>query len=157
MNIIDEFKKYDENLEETWEYINKHELLYELEAILGSYNGEQLCDKLFDFSFKYGVISIVKFMYEIVNYAYDINIFNSHTLSNNAEPNADINDPGLVAAVGSSGGKESGPFKAVIEDKYTLGRSECMEYLMNMRKYSEYYSKDHKFYFRYKKNKYGHK
>lgn len=152
MYIIDEFIKYDENYMETFEYITKHQLKEELDKILTSYKNKMLYDKLFEFSYKYGIVSIIKFLYEIVNYEYDVNIFDTYISSDNSDKNRLNNN---LVTVGDSNANNCGQLKFSLEDKWSIGRRECILYLMDMKKYSIYHSKNKKFYYRYNKKKYG--
>lgn len=155
MNIIEEFKKYDPNLPDTLAYLATHGLGGELDRILTTTKGEALCSELFAFGVRYGVLPIVKFLYEEVNYPFDVALLTGFVPVAPA-PHQDGPHGPLVATVSDGGaGGEPGTLKFSVEDRYSRGRNECIEYLTQMKKYSQYFSKDRRFWYRYRKDRYG--
>jgi hypothetical protein len=154
-NIIDEFQKYGENLPETIGYIKRFGLEGELDNILTTYKDTELCDNLFKFGFKYGILSIVKFLYEVVNHPYEVGIFNDFIAPDNSKKKEEVVATNLVTVGDDAGAGDSDPLRFTIGDKYSKGRNECINYLIGMKKYSTYFSKNKKFWYRYRKEKYG--
>ena len=142
--IIEQFKEFTDDYEETFNYIKKINVEDELKQILNS-KGSLLNDQLYKFAFKYGILLIVKFLYEYINHPFDIDHMTDFTGTLKDKVNVDKN---IVATVDNGTPSEFGKdCRFIVEDKYSKTRNECVMYIFNMKKYSKYYSKNKKYYY----------
>ncbi|ARF10034.1 hypothetical protein Indivirus_9_11 [Indivirus ILV1] len=141
MSIIDLFislygqKKADEILQ----YMEKYEILDEFN------NCENIESKLFFFSVKYGIIDIVKFLYEKLNIEYDYDILYRFNIT--LDSNEMISTKLLIPLNSSS--VEGKMLNLIQSDKFSKNRNLCISYLIDMKKYSRLSFKNKKFYYKY--------
>jgi hypothetical protein len=153
--IINSFKLFDEEYQLTFDYIKKYNLETELNQIL-NLSDNKLYDALLRFSFKYGILSIIRFIYEQINYPFEIHMLTEYvSTSGDSETKTNANATNMVA-VGGGDGSDTGSLRFAIEDKYSKTRNECISYILNMKKYSSYISQNKKFYYKFNKSKYKH-
>lgn len=155
--IINSFISFDEEYESTFDYIKKYNLETELNQIL-NLNDNKLYDALLRFSFKYGILSITRFIYEHINYPFEIHMLTEYVSTSGETTNkasTDANATNMIA-VGGGDGSDRGSLRFAIEDKYSKTRNECISYILNMKKYSSYISQNKKFYYKFNKAKYKH-
>ena len=153
--IINSFKLFDQNYQETFDYIKKYNLESELDQILK--NNNKIYESLLKFSFEYGILSITRFIYEQINYPFEIHIITEYVSTSNQNQNKNTeNANNMVSVSGNNNDSDSGSLRFAIEDKYSKTRNECISYILNMKKYSSYVSKNKKFYYRFNKEKYKH-
>jgi hypothetical protein len=96
--------------------------------------------KLFNFSVKYGIYEIVKFLYERKGVEYDILAdYGAVIKSTNPGPTD------MVAMTGSS----NTTCNIQVWDKFTRNRNICISYLMNIKKYSKSRRNRKKFYYKF--------
>jgi hypothetical protein len=105
--------------------------------------------QLFSFGIKYGIIEIVRFLYETVGIEYDYDVLNSYdTVLKGTTSN------GLTAMV-SAGGGGGETTRIQVWDKFSKNRNMCIAHLLNIKKYSSCRSQNKTFYYRFNK-KYSH-
>lgn len=106
--------------------------------------------KLFNFGVKYGIIEVVRFLYEKVNIEYDFNVIYEF----NSVLDKSINNPqnNLVSGIANTQiqtGSSNDKVSIEIWDKFTHNRKVCISYLVNMMKYSKQRSSNKKFYYKF--------
>lgn len=102
-------------------------------------------EKLFDFSIKYGILELVKFLYEDINFIYNFNLITKH-LYTSEEKDTIQNIIPVMNDVSANVG-----IKIRIIDKYSSKRESCLIYLNDMKKRSKLIIKDGNFYYKYNK------
>jgi hypothetical protein len=134
-----------------FDYITNAELNSQFFEIV---NSKLIVDKMqtvFEFSYKHGILAIVKYLYEVKNISYDQNILSGNTITLSS-----ANNSNAMLNLAESGSSENTKACFHIEDKFTEQRKICAQYLMDMRPYSEYKYKNGKHFYTLKKNKYRH-
>ncbi len=104
--------------------------------------------KLFIFGIKYGLIDIVKFLYEELYIEYDHDILFGFDVTLNSR---DILPTSLEIGVeyNSNGNTR---LNLTTWDKFTRNRNICINYLIDMKKYSKMRYKNKKFYYKFINN-----
>ena len=138
MGLIENFADFfgEETVELIHLYMLENEIFDEFEMVK---NNTTL---LFNFSVKYGILEIVRFLYERMQIEYDYDIitnYNSVLKSNEPSPTD------IVAMTGS--GNTSCNIQ--VWDKFTKNRNRCLAYLIDMKKYSKRRCNNKKFYYRF--------
>lgn len=139
-SILDEFKIYlENNPDNTLNYISEHGLDTEINDIITLNSGIDLLQKLTKFSMKYGILSILRFIYEYINFPFDINYINHFTDTQdlNSKQSAYVRNEYLIV------------------DAYYAARSQCIIYITNMKKYSRAVNIDTHFYYIFNAKKYA--
>ena len=142
MELIERFRNYygDERINEIYGYIVDNELVDKFERIK---NNKQ---ELFNFAVKYGIVEIVKFLYERINIEYNLEVitgFNS-TLES-GKNGSSVSSSNVPITTGSS----NDTIHIQVWDKFSKNRNICINYLINMIKYSKQRSSNKKFYYRF--------
>lgn len=154
--ILNIFKSYEKDYWDVFEYIRKFDLEKELIDILNANPNcnDRLYDALLRFSFKYGILSITRFIYEHLNHTFEMHMLTEYVGTASDSQNKDISYIQPMVAVGGDG-SDTSSLKFSIEDKYSKCRNECITYILNMKKFSTYISSNKKFYYRFNKSRYG--
>ena len=157
--ILINFGEYciDETYEETFEYIKKNNLDDEIQQIL-ALNGISLCENLMKFSMRYGILSILRFMYEYINYQFNMDYMNDFVgIDKSSKEQNNMSATSMVATVDGDAVSsiDGGSLRYSLHDKYSKQRNECISYIVEMRKYSSMVSQNKKFYYKFNKKKYG--
>lgn len=102
-------------------------------------------NNLFEFAIDYGLYDIVTFLYENKKISFNLNLIKKyHTVIEVNEDNI-IKIPIISDYSGNKG------IRLKIEDKFSLKRNECINYLIEMRKRSKLYSKNGNFFYKFNK------
>lgn len=117
------------------DYLKEHQIY---EKCINCKNEEQL----FEFSVHYGIYEFVIFLYEHRNITYNYSIITQYTVNISSQADND-NTISLATSSGSNG------LNTPLLDKYTSNRLICINYLLNMKKYSKMTSKDKNFYYNF--------
>jgi hypothetical protein len=141
MSIIDDFikSKGETTYNDILEYIKKYDLMDEFNFSCLDAN------KLFEFSLKYGIYKLVKYLYQIKKVTYNLNLVTEYNKTIESS-NDDSNRVSLISDNGANTG-----LRISIEDKFSPQRNKCLSYLYEMRKYSKMYSKNKQFFYTYNK------
>ena len=138
MGLIEDFVTSNGNdrVESIRLYMIENEIIDEFDTITND------TIKLFNFSVKYGIFDIVKFLYEKKNVEYDYDILLDYgSIIKSATPGP----TDTVAMTGSS----NTSVNVQIWDKFSKNRNYCINYLVNMKKYSKSRRCHKKFYYRF--------
>lgn len=152
------YKEFDKNHQQTENYLKRNNIYDELETILNTHKDGKLNDKLFEYSLKYGVLPLTKYLYEIENYSYDLKFILSQlpeqtiVSTNNSQEMESI-----TSAPTNTGLSNNEGLKYTIWDKYTSKRTECIQYLLKMKIYSEMQYLNGNFMYKFKKERYADK
>ncbi len=142
MSRIKEFIKYSgqDNYNEVFEFIEDNELQRKLFDVIDDN------EKLFKFSIRYGVLEITKFLFEHINYSYDLKEILEYSTKIGEETFPDDTNVPIMSDTGGTIGLH-------IEhiDKYGKKREECIKYLINMRKKSRMTTFNKHFYYKFNK------
>lgn len=105
---------------------------------------------LFYFGIKYGIFEIVKFLYEKVGLEYDYSMIQSFNTVIDSK-----NNPVLftapINAVTLTTGSTNTKMNVEVQDKFSNYRNLCINYLIDMKKYSHVRSSNKKFYYKFNK------
>lgn len=153
--ILAQFKDLGTNQDETFEYIAKYKLDDEIQEIL-KLNGDILCENLMKFSIRYGILSILRFMYEHLNFNFNISLINEYAGINDSQKSNNMVDMSNAITSDGSVATESDGIQIAMSDKYSYKRNECITYMLQMKKYSTLTPKNKRFYYTFNKKKYGH-
>ncbi|MCJ7636416.1 MAG: hypothetical protein MUO21_02910 [Nitrososphaeraceae archaeon] len=142
MSIIENFTEIygQQCVNEIYDFMIENELLVEFEKIKNSKND------LFEFGVKYGIIEIVRFLYEQINVEYDHNVIlgfdttlNSSTETTNS----------MVTSQPITTGSSNNKLTIQVLDKFSKNRNICINYLIRMKRYSKQRCSNKKFYYRF--------
>lgn len=100
--------------------------------------------KLFSFAMKYGILEIIRFLYENKNYTFDYNELVNYNccIDNRTNVNNEIEQPVLTHLTGN----DSLRFEHI--DKFSHARMKCICHLLSLKYKSIMYSKNGKFYYK---------
>ncbi len=143
MNIVDSFIAFygPEKAQNIMEYMKENSIFDEFE----------LCKKntsqLFFFAIKYGILDIVKFLYEELNIEYDHDIlFGFDMTLDSSKMLSTALETGVES--GSSGNTK---LNLTTWDQFSRNRNICINYLIDMKKRSKMRSKNKRFYYKFNK------
>ena len=141
MTLIDNFTKiYGQTcVDEIYEYMVENDLLTEF------YKIKNKPKKLFNFGIKYGIIEIVKYLYEHLNIEYDHNII----LGFDTQLKSNIHQNTLINAQPILTGSSNDKLRIEVIDKFTKNRKICIKYLIDMKKYSKFRCSKCVFYYKF--------
>jgi hypothetical protein len=134
---------------EVSEYMKKNNIYEKFEELI--YSDKFDWYVLFEFCFTYGIMSMLQYIYENTGISYDTAICDGYTKTFESNPG----DRADMANVAETGMSNKTSLTVKIDSKYAKGQHECFTYLMNVRKKSQYYSKNKKFYYKFLRAKYG--
>lgn len=131
-------------------YKNIEEYLIKNNLVTDFYNTNYDLYKLFDFSLEYGIIELVQFLYENKGITYNFNIISKYYKKIEDNTSTDINS---IPIINQQCGKDGLNIK--FEDKFSINRDQCLNYLLNIRKKSIMNIKNGNFYYKYNISKYN--
>jgi hypothetical protein len=141
MSLIENFTKiYGKRCTDgIYSYMIENDILNEFEKIIDKPT------ELFNFAVRYGIIEIVRYLYEQQNIEYDHDLilgFNTTLKSDVSTNQSTINQP---VTTGSS----NDSLKLQIIDKFSRNRNICIKYLIDMKRYSSHRCNNKRFYYRF--------
>ena len=123
--------------EEVIEYLQSKGLIEEMTTILATYTCTPLLENLAKFSMRYGVLSIVRFVYEYVGFPFDISYLGKFGHFDYLDADG-VHDHSSEKWVRSKYSKH---------DAYYMDRLKCLSYFSYMKRYSRLVSFDAKSYY----------
>lgn len=137
MLIINDFinSRGMEVYETIQEYIINNKLADEFDSLKTNY------DKLFEFAIKYGILEIVKYLYEDKNIIYNMKIITSFDTKITTQDLAPDSVP-------ISNGNGNSGLNMQLWDKFSIKRNECIKYLFDMRKKSVLINNNGQFFYK---------
>lgn len=120
-------------------YMIDNDIFIEFNKVKNNYND------LFYFGIKYGILEIVRFLYEKIGVEYD----HDFILGFDTVVKSNINMP--TNAIPISTDSTNTKMTIQIQDKFSEGRNKCINYLINMKKYSKNRYENKKFYYQFNK------
>ena len=140
MSIINDFirDKGSDKYNQIIDYITKYNLMDEFNFSCVDAN------KLFEFSLKYGIYKLIKYLYQIKKVTYSLNLITEYNKI--IESTGDNEKVSIISDNGANNG-----IRISLVDKFSSQRNKCLAYLYNMRKYSKMYNKNKQFYYTYNK------
>nr|QBK88783.1 MAG: hypothetical protein LCMiAC01_04650 [Mimivirus LCMiAC01] len=140
--LIDEFVGIygKDALDDIYNKLIKYDILEKFSDVIDDIN------KLFEFSVHYGLLKIVKYLYEYKEAKF------YHDILNTYRPNFNTNMDKNAQTI-ESGSSRNTSLNVAIWDNFTVDRQECVRYLVYMKRYSRYSYKNKKFIYQYNKKK----
>ncbi len=143
MDLIEEYKLWDPEAESVIQDLCKNKLNLKLYQILKE-SGENLLSNVFQFSLEYGLLPIIKFLYQAKKVKYNFKWIEQYMDT----PKPQSLDTAIKIPI-ATGKSDKTRIKVQLMDKYSIRRIDCINYLLNMRKYSKYTYGDGNFYYQY--------
>lgn len=132
--ILSNYIAFDDNIEETCDYLVKNDLVIKFENIIKSSSKSNLLK----FAVEYGLLGLTKYLYLYERISFDIP---NAVLNNNIKIETII-DPTMVLVEGD-GANTSLNIRTI--DRFTVKRNECYNFLLYVKRYSTYTYKEKQF------------
>ena len=143
MDLIREYQNWDPDWENSFNLLQKNNLIEKLYACLETYYP---LSALFEFSLEYAILPILEFIYEIKKYKYNFKSLEKYMPA--IKPSS--NDENNKIAI-ETGKNNKTQFKIQFQDQYSHRRQGCIKYLLRMRRYSKYNYENGNFYYQFNK------
>jgi hypothetical protein len=141
MNIIQEFidSKGLDKYYELEKYIQENRLEEKFASVINN------LDQLFEFALEYGILDILKYLYEDKEISYNINLI---TKTIKLNPGYDL-DSTKVPIINDEGGNIG--LRIEMTEKFAYDKQKCLEYLVEMKKKSKLIIINKNFYYKFHK------
>lgn len=147
VSLMDELKSHPKfNYDEIVQDLQDQGLLEEITTILNTYTNTPLLENLCGFCMKYGILEILRFIYEHINFLFEIHNLGQFTHFNYLE----LNDLGFNDSIFNKWVRNK-----QYKDARSKNRLRCLNYFTHMKRYSRCLPFEKKFYYLYNKDKYG--
>lgn len=141
-NLVNEFiKKFGkQKYDDIYEYLAENEILDKFTDIISKKNASP--DELYVFAIKYGIFEIVYLLYVYKMIPFNFSIINQFYFGKSSDDEQIQDMLSTCVPVSGCDGDIFGGLNGKIEDKYSTNRNICINFMIEMKKYSSMKTKN---------------